>query len=82
MVRRLGLLLLLVALLIPATVLPDSGDGDIPERRAGGYGGCSESEAPVVAPVDLLGESSIESGNGWSLDTLWVLFLETLGLLP
>lgn len=78
MVRRLGTFLLLVALLIPATVLPDSGDGDIPERRVGG---CTATTSPQTAWLDDMGESSLPSGPGWPLGELWVYFLETIDLL-
>ena len=79
MVRRLGTFLLLVALLIPTTVLPDSGDGDIPERRVSG---CTAGTGPQIASVGDLGESSLPAGTGWSLGELLVFFLETIDLLP
>jgi hypothetical protein len=66
--RRVCVLVLLLVLLIPTTVFPSSGDGDIPERRTSGY---TESQGPFQIP---------ESDLSWNL--IWSWIVEALSLLP
>ncbi len=66
--KCIGVLVLLLVLLIPTTVFPSSGDGDIPERRASGIVG---SEGPLPIP---------ESDLDWS--RVWNWIVEALTVLP
>jgi hypothetical protein len=64
---RIGVLVLLLVLFIPATVFSHSGDGDIPERRTSAFTG---GDGPVAIPMEV---------SDWKL--LVDLVVETLFLL-
>jgi hypothetical protein len=66
--KCIGVLVLLLVLLIPTTVFPSSGDGDIPEHRASGIVG---SEGPCPIP-----EFDFDWGRVWN----WIV--EALTVLP
>lgn len=71
-VKRLGVLFLLLSLLIPTTVLPVSGDGDIPEIRPSALNGGSGPQGQE----DFVGGGEID----WL--TLWDVIVDALALLP
>ncbi|MFH1681134.1 MAG: hypothetical protein ABIH26_10880 [Candidatus Eisenbacteria bacterium] len=68
--KRITVLVLLLALFIPATVFSHSGDGDIPEKRTSAY---TSGNGPVPT------ETRIEAPD-WRF--LWYLIVRTLFLLP
>jgi len=74
MVRRIGILLILLAFLTPSTVLSNSGDGDIPEIHPSAYTGSD-------GPENQLGElDGPAEGLEWM--EIWDLIVEALAALP
>ncbi len=71
--KRVGVLALLLLLLVPSTVFPHSGDGDIPEGKP---------NACVGNDVLTLFELYVERADGADWDLIWSLIVETLTLLP
>lgn len=66
--RRLCVFVLLLALLIPTTVLSQSGDGDIPEHR---FSACTGNGGPFDMP---------EGEFDWN--AFWGWIVKALALLP
>ncbi|MBM3320587.1 MAG: hypothetical protein FJY73_07925 [Candidatus Eisenbacteria bacterium] len=65
---RIGVLVLLLVLFIPATVFSHSGDGDIPERRTSPFTG---GDGPVAVPMEV---SDWRLLVGRIVETLFLLF--------
>ena len=80
MLKRLGVLGLLLLLLIPTAVFP-SGDGDIPELPPEKY---FEPDLPHGIPGDevVLGKGTAEASTELDFRTLWRLIIRSLSLLP
>ena len=71
--KRVGVLALLLLLLVPSTVFPHSGDGDIPENKPN----------PCVGNDDLTPfELYVEGTDRPDWDLIWDLIIEALSLLP
>ena len=71
--KRVGVLALLLLLLVPSTVFPHSGDGDIPEIKP----------SPCIGNDDLtFFELYVEGTDRSDWDLIWDLIIEALSLLP